>query len=356
VSTLPGVLTAAQVRATAEHIASLQLADGLITWFTGHHGDPWNHIEAAMALTAAGLREPARAAFAWSAAHQRADGSWPCEITASGVQNGSADTNQAGYLAVGVWHDWLANGERAFVEAMWPVVRAGIDWVVRQRRADGAIRWSVSAAGVPDEDALLIGSSCLVLSLRCALALAELIGDPQPDWELAAAALAHAVAAHPEQFGHDDEQRRYSMHWYYPVLGGALRGAPAAARLASRWAEFVVAGHGVRCVADQPWITGAETCELALALDALGRRADAVALVRDVQFTRDAGGGYQTGWVYGEDVFWPGDLSSWTGAAMILAADALAEATPAHGLFRGAGLPRLAEITRCDHLCLLGKP
>ena len=48
---LPGTLTADQIRITGEHIAGQQLASGLIPWFRGHHGDPWDHIEAAMALT-----------------------------------------------------------------------------------------------------------------------------------------------------------------------------------------------------------------------------------------------------------------------------------------------------------------
>ena len=57
------------------------------------------------------------------------------------------------------------------------------------------------------------------------------------------------------------------MDWYYPILGGALRGAQASARIAERWDEFVVDGLGIRCVDDRPWVTGAETCELVMALE-----------------------------------------------------------------------------------------
>ena len=62
------------------------------------------------------------------------------------------------------------------------------------------------------------------------MALAKLADDPQPDWELAADRLAQLVAAHPEAFA---DKSRFSMDWYYPVLGGALRGREAAARLAA---------------------------------------------------------------------------------------------------------------------------
>ena len=60
------------------------------------------------------------------------------------------------------------------------------------------------------------------------------------------------------------------MDWYYPILGGVLRGHAAHARVAAGWERFVVEGRGVRCVSDRPWVTAAETCEFVMALDAIG--------------------------------------------------------------------------------------
>ena len=91
------------------------------------------------------------------------------------------------------------------------------------------------------------------------VALAEYVGEPQPDWELAADLLGHAVACHPEAFA---DKSRFSMDWYYPVLGGPLRGAAGRGAARGRLGDFVVPGLGVRCVSDEPWVTGAETCEL----------------------------------------------------------------------------------------------
>ena len=75
-----GVLTPAQCRQTAQSIADTQESSGAIPWFDGGHTDPWDHVENAMALTAAGLLEPARAAFEWCRRTQRADGSWPIQF------------------------------------------------------------------------------------------------------------------------------------------------------------------------------------------------------------------------------------------------------------------------------------
>ena len=345
---LPGLLSAAQLAQTAEHIISHQHDDGLVPWFDGHHADPWDHVEAAMALTVAGRRDEARHAFTWSAQHQGADGTWPTEIVGRRIQDASVDANQCAYIAVGIWHHWLVTGDRRFVTAMYPVVRDAIGFVCDLQQPGGAVAWSRSPAGQVSPDALLIGSSCMVLSLRCAMALADLVGDAQPDWELAAARLAHAVAVHPDGF---TDQSRYSMEWYYPVLGGAVTGTSARALLDRRWDEFVVPGRGLRCVSDRPWVTAAETCELVIALDSLGDRERAMQLMRDIQFLRADDGGYWTGWVWPEDEFWPVERSTWTGAAVILAADVLAQHSQASSMFRGHGLPRLLEITDCDRHC-----
>jgi hypothetical protein len=90
----------------------------------------------------------------------------------------------------------------------------------------------------------------------------------------------------------------------------------------------------VRCVSDEPWVTGAETCELVMALDALGDSARALRVFGEIQHLRDPDGGYWTGWQYADQAHFPDERSSWTAAAMILAADALSRTTPGSALFR----------------------
>jgi hypothetical protein len=347
---LPGVVAARDLHASAAAIARLQLGTGMIPWFVGGHCDPWNHVETAMALDVAGFHAEAAHAYRWLTAIQREDGSWWNYYLPDGsVEEAKLDTNVCAYVATGVWHQWLITQDRAFVDEMWPVVRRAIDFVVDLQRLDGALAWSRDEQGEINTDALLTGSACRVLSLRCALALAELVEDPQPDWELAAARLAHAVAVHPDLF---IDKSVFSMDWYYPVLGGALTGAAARRALDARWSEFVVADRGCRCVSDRPWVTAAETFELAIALDAAGDRAAGVQLIRDVQFLRADTGGYWTGWVWPEDKHWPAEQAAWTSAAMILAIDVYSDTTPASGLFRGAGLAPLLDFTDCHEHCL----
>ena len=134
------------------------------------------------------------------------------------------------------------------------------------------------------------------------MALAELVGEPQAEWELAGGRLGHALREHRDLFL---DKSTFSMDWYYPVLGGAVRGPEAHALIAERWDTFVEPGLGIRCVSENPWVTGAETCELVLALDALGDRARALQLLADMQHLRTAEGSYWTGYVFPDDVNWP---------------------------------------------------
>jgi len=133
------------------------------------------------------------------------------------------------------------------------------------------------------------------------------------------------------------------MDWYYPVLAGVIIGAPGRERLARRYETFAMPGKGIRCVGDRPWVTAAETCECAMAHLAVGERSIALELFMWAQQLRHSDGTYYTGIVYPELVHFPDDeRSTYTAAAVILAADALVGATTASRLFtEHQPLPRI---------------
>jgi hypothetical protein len=334
---LPGVLTADQVRVTVAWIADQQERDGALPWSRDGQLDPWDSVEAAMALDVGGEHERAAAAFRWLAARQRTDGSWASEYRGGGESAPAAESNHAGYLAVGAWHSWLMSGDEDLLTELWPAVRRGLDLVTRMQLAGGAVGWALRPDGTPDETALLTGNASLFQALRCGIAVAGLTGEPQPDWELAVTELGTALRSRPEDFA---DRSRFSMDWYYPVLAGAVTGIDAEERLAADWDRFVVPGLGIRCVADRPWVTGAETCELALALAAAGQVDAGIEQVAAMQHLRHDDGSYWTGYVYPDTTRWPVERTTWTAGAVVLAADALSATTPASGLFRDpAALP-----------------
>jgi hypothetical protein len=338
---LPGLLDAGQLLTTARSIAAAQEASGAIPWFADGHVDPWDHVECAMALSVAGMIAPAERAYDYLRRTQSADGSWPRKVVAGAVVEGTRETNQCAYVAVGTWHHFLVTGDEEFAWRMWPTVLRALDYVVDHQSDRGEIGWKVDPDGTASTDALLTGSSSTYQALRAGIALANWVGQEQPEWELAAGRLGHVVRTHPEAFL---DKARYSMDWYYPVLAGPVRGRVAVERINARWDDFVVAGLGVRCVDDEPWVTGAETCELVLALDTVRDRERALALLADMQHLRDRDGSYWTGYQFRERINWPDEHSTWTAAAVVLAADALARCSPGNGIFRGDGLPAVADL------------
>ena len=339
---LPGVLSDAQVAATADAIVAVQRPSGKVPWFPGGHADPWNHVECAMALVAAGRRDDAARCYDWLASTQLPDGSWFTYYLDDGVEDARRDANVSSYVAVGAWHHWRVTGDTAFLEAVFPMVERAMGFALSLQQPGGEVLWSYEpATGAPATFALLTGSSSVLLSLRCAVAAAAVLGLERPEWELAAVRLAAAVAWREDVAFRD--KRRWAMDWYYPVLGGALDAGLGSARLDERWSPFVLEGFGVRCVSTNEWVTAAETAELVLALDAVGRSAEARRLLTWVQYLREPDGSYWTGCVHPDEIHFPVDeRSTYTAAAMLLAWDALSGATAGGGVFRGEGLPVVA--------------
>ncbi len=335
---IPGVFSAREAAETAAAVTAVQQPDGGIPWAVGEHIDAWNHVEGAMALLVGGEVAAAESAYDWCLATQRPDGSWPIKVVGTRVEDPGAETNMSAYLAVGVWHHWLVRRDPSFVRRLWPAVQRALDFVTGMQLPWGGIGWARGADGDMCDGALLAGSSSIYQSLRAGMAIGDLVDDPQPAWEIACGRLRHALEEHRGRFL---DKGQYSMDWYYPVMAGPLRGPAARDILAARWQDFVVDGLGCRCVDNNPWVTGAETCELVLALDNLEDRAmrdRALELFGWMQHTRHEGGLYWTGFVYTADVHWPDEQTTYTSAAVLLAADALSRTTPGNGVFRGDDL------------------
>lgn len=129
----------------------MQESSGEIPWSEIGHTDVWDHVECAMALTTAGLLEPAQAAYEWCRREQRADGSWPIQYRRGVIEDANSDSNFCAYIAAGVWHHYLVTGDRRFAEHMWPTVRAGIEFVLGLQAVTGEIYWAQGPSGVLDE-------------------------------------------------------------------------------------------------------------------------------------------------------------------------------------------------------------
>jgi hypothetical protein len=338
-----GPLTPAEVAATAEWIASIQLPNGMIPWYRGGHADPWNHTEAAMALVLAGRRRESDRAFEWLASSQLPDGTWCRYHLAEGIEDPQRDPNVGAYVATGAWWHYLLTGDLGFLESMWPVIEGAVSFVLRLQQPGGEVLWSMDPDGCVGRYALVTCTSSIHHSLRCSVAVAERLGFERPEWELAADRIVEALVHRPDSFR---SKERWAMDWYYPILSGALAGEAARERIDQRWSTFILDGVGVRCVSDEPWVTAAETAECAMALDAIGLQDRAKLLLHWTRHHREANGAYWTGCVHPQCVRYPGgERTTYTAAAVLLADHALYGRGASAGLFRGEGLPAVVDVS-----------
>jgi hypothetical protein len=326
-------LTAAEVAQTTDWIASVQRRDGMVPWFRGGHADPWNHVEGAMALAAGGRWAEAERAFEWLASMQLSDGSWCAAYVPDGVLEPRRDPNGCAYVATGAW--WCAelSQSTSVLEATWPMVQKAINWCLRYERPGGQIPWSVDPDGQAAPSALLAASSSLQHSLTCAARTAETLGhEPEARrWRAAAGRVAEAVVKRPDAFL---PKGRWAMDWYYPVLTGAVLGGAARQMIMSRWVEMVVPGVGVRCVADNLWVTAAESAECAMAAARAGWPEEAEELLAWARHLRADDGGYWTGCVHPQCVRFPaGQESTYSAAAVVIADHVLHQRSPAAAMF-----------------------
>jgi hypothetical protein len=345
-----GPLTQRELERTGEWIAAQQLPSGEIPWFPGGKTDPWDLVHAAMGLTVAGRHAEAAAAFRFLARTQNEDGSWPAEWRGEAVSNATRETNHAAYLATGVWHLYRARQDVDLLAELWPTIDAALDFVVRMQEPCGGIAWALDPQGRPWRAPLLTGTSSIHGSLVCGVRIAERLGHDRPAWRRARANVARLLRYDMARFDKDDmpePQGRHSMDWYYPVLGGALRGRAGREHLldAERTATFIEDGVGCRCVKDRPWYTVAESCELALALDAVGLTGRARQIVTWMREQRTEDGGYWTGVTHPDRILWPeGEQTTWTAATVLLAHDALAGETATRTFFRDLAGDELGEV------------
>lgn len=333
--------------ATASRIEALQQPDGSIPWIEAGLWDPWNHGESAMALAVAGRTRTCERALNALFDRQEADGGWTGELGAGVpldetnrrlvVDNPATarDTNFSGYAAVTVLRSALALNEPGWLDRYAEPVRRAMNFVLSCQTPEGDIVWRKPDAGekLNDVDSLRAGNACLYKSLECAIRLeTALSGDIAP---LIAARARLADALHDRDWRFDrksTDRRRYAMDWYYPVLSGVHSREESQRRLEAGWSRYVIEGLGSRCVADEPWVTAAETAELALACQAVGWTAKARKLITDLAPLAARSGGYWMGWQFEEEILWPYERPAWTSAAVILAADAIEHLSPGSDL------------------------
>ncbi len=323
--------SALNIGSVAGMIASLQKESGDIPWHIDGKTDPWDLVESIMGLNIGGHYEESRLGFHWLKENQNPDGSWFSSYVNGVPEDKTCETHMACYIAVGLFHTYLITQDIPLLEKYWTTMENGIEFALNLQTATGEIYWAKSPEGKVDPMSLLAGSSSIFLSLKCALAVATVLGKEKLSWVQAFENLENSIQENLHVY--NVSKSRFSMYWFYPILSGALRGEKAQARIDKYWDKYMIEGQGTRCVSDQPWVTIAETSELVLALNAMGNTHKARLVFSWIQDRVFEDKTFWCGYTYPDMVIWPEEKISWTNAVALMAADALYHLTPAARLF-----------------------
>jgi hypothetical protein len=300
----------------------------------GSH-DPWDHLEAVMGLTTLGYNIQALKGLHWMSANQNEDGSWynlyqdeePLEL--------NKQTNYASYIAVAVWHYYLLNNDIDFLQNFWEPVKKGILFSLSLQHSNGAIAWNIDKFEKIDKDYLLTGCSSIAKSFECAIAICQVLGHQnyESEWKIAHSKLITALEHPSEIFDLQKDRSRFSMDWYYPILGGINSKQRIASLRKKIQDSFWIQGLGIKCVSDEPWVTVAETSECSIAYKKIGEDKIALELLQNAIAIVDGKDIPYMGWQFSENIYWPDETPTWTSAACILAADANNRLTSGADLF-----------------------
>jgi len=320
-----------------DYIKSCQSPSGAIPSLKGGKLDPWDHIESLMGLTTLGNLEGARLGFDWLISNQNKDGSWYSEFVNDKATQTNKQTHFSCYMSTGLLHYYLITKDLEYVKSIWPHARKGINFCLNLQNNKGTIPWCLNEEGLPGDDYLITGSSSILKSLECAIALSKIIKDTDKlmldSWETSYLKLRKAIRNPEGLFDIQVDRKRFSMDWYYPIISGAFNTEESKKIINKTLSEFYVKGIGIKCVKEEPWVTVAETNEFVIA----AAKAEELNLAQDIFFESlnisDNNNIPFMGWQYVENIFWPDEKPSWTAAAVVLAADSLYKFTDGSNLF-----------------------
>ena len=214
-------------------------------------------------------------------------------------------THFGAYISVAALHFYKIFEDKEFLEYLWPNIKLALKFSVSLQIPNGTIPWSIDEGGKIEEDYLLTGSSSILKSIECGIAISKLLNDKEniSNWTQSHESLSNAIRNPMGKFDLLQDRKRFSMDWYYPILSGCLNDKERDYYIDKVFNDFYIEDIGVKCVIEEPWITVAETCEFIIALMILIEVKMLKKLLLDVLNICDKNYIPYMGWQYEENIF-----------------------------------------------------
>ena len=300
----------------------------------GFH-DPWDHIESIMGLSFSKEHAASKLAFLWLIKNQNSDGSWFAKYKNGVAIEKNKPTHFGPYISVAALHFYKIFLDKVFLKELWPSIESAINFSLNLQIKNGTIPWSIDKYGEIEEDFLITGSSSILKSIECGLAISKILKKDKDlkSWIKSYEQLSEAIKNPVGKFDLIKDRKRFSMDSYYPILSGSLDQNEMKPYLDKIFKDFYVKKIGIKCVVEEPWVTVAETSEFIISLMISGYQDKARKLLIDLMNITDENKIPYMGWQFEENIFWPNEKPTWTAAALIIAADTVLNFSNASNLF-----------------------
>ena len=289
-------------------IISNQSSSGAIFWDEKGKCDPWDHCECLIALAIYEEWEHFWRGVNWFFTNLNEDGLIYAEFQNEKPSKLHYESHHAPYIIMPLIQASLIDGKQDYKKILTNEQLLKLENVFEVlndfKDEDGYFYWAKDSNGYSD-NSLITASMSIFLSLMAKDKSFHKFNIEM--WQ--------------EKFDRDGVDRsRFSMDFYYPFLAGIKNDKKEFIDILD---NYYVKGLGVKCVAEEPWVTIAESSECAISALIHDNEDIAKDIFNDIQQFQNKDGIFPTGYQYDMEIFWPEENSTWTNAAVIIAAHAL---------------------------------
>ena len=158
-----------------KYIKSIQLESGAIPSDDGQNHDPWDHMESILGLNFSKELNSSKLAFKWLIDNQNSDGSWFSKYEDEKPIDKNKPTHFGPYISVAALHFYKISKDKDFLEKVWPTIELAINFSVNLQTKNGTIPWSIDKHEEIEHDFLITGSSSILKSIECGLAVSKIL-------------------------------------------------------------------------------------------------------------------------------------------------------------------------------------
>ena len=302
-----------------------QNKSGSIYW--DHRGkcDPWDHCECLIALAIYEEWDAFNKGIEWFFNNLNAEGEIASEFINGKVSKGYTESHHAPYVFLPLYQKFLIDNDIDYLVKYKKEIQSIYNSTLAFADSKGFLFWAKDEDGYSDNS--LITASCSVhISLKTYEKIAVTLGLDCNHEKI----LLNQEKINSKKFDRDGVSRkRFSMDNYYPFLCGIGDDELISKTLSNFYNE----GLGIKCVIEEPWVTFAESSEFIISLVKMNRKEDARKILEEIMRFQDNRGIFPTGYQYKLDILWPDEFSTWTNAAVIIAADCVFEISKKRNVF-----------------------